>query len=177
VVDPRTDDPGFAADLLPLAYDELRVLARELIRRHHAAGGAKATSVVHEAYERLAQSETSPFNDRGHFLKTAARAMRFVLVDRLRREKAQKRGGGEVRCELDSGIAARSVDGVDVLLVDETLNRLASVDASKASLVELRFFGGLTFEEAAEALGVSVTKVKRDWSLARAWLYRELDRS
>lgn len=172
----EVEAPDAAADLLPLAYDELRSLARDLLRRHRA-GGPQATSIVHEAYARVARGQSSPFLDVGQFLRTAARAMRFVIVDRLRREYAQKRGGGAMRCEIDSRIAARTMHGADLLVVDETLTRLAGVDPKKAALVELRFFGGLTFEEAATALGVSLATVKRDWALARAWLYRELSGS
>ncbi len=161
------------ADLLPFAYEELRTLARELLRRYRA-GGPQATSIVHEAYARLAIGDGVPFADAGEFLRTATRAMRFVLVDRLRRETALKRGGRRAREELDSRVCADRRDGPDLLAIDELLTQLAAVDQRKALLVELRFFGGVSFSEAAAALGVSLATAKREWALARAWMFREL---
>lgn len=162
--------------MLPFAYDELRALARDLLRRHRA-GGPQATSIVHEAYARLAVGDTASFADAGQFLRTAARAMRYVLIDRLRRESAKKRGGRAGREDLDSRVCVESKHGADLLVIDELLTRLSSVAPNKALLVELRFFGGLTFDEVATALGISLATAKRDWALARAWLFRELKTS
>jgi RNA polymerase sigma factor (TIGR02999 family) len=159
---------------LPLAYEELRALATNLLRGRRRADAMRATSLVHEAWLRLAPHGGMSVRGRGHFLALAARAMRHVLVDNARREHALKRGGDRQRVGLFEEPAAAREPDPDVLAVDEALTRLSQLDPRKGRVVELRFFGGLELEETAEVLGVSLATVKRDWVLAKAWLHREI---
>ena len=167
---------GDALDrLFPLVYAELRRLA-EQIRQGPSMQTMNTTALVHEAYLRLADGDLADFEGRSHFLGVAAKAMRHVLVDHARRRSAEKRGGDLARVELSEtlvGSAARSSDGL-VLALDRALERLGALDARKARVVECRFFGDLSVEETAAALGVSTATVKRDWRMAQAWLYRVL---
>lgn len=158
--------------LLPAVYDELRELAETVLQRCRPFDSAQTTSLIHDAYLRLADRSVR-FRDRAHFLCTAARAMRFVLVDRARRGGAAKRGGGRTALALDD-TPAPAIDNTLMLTVDEALDRLASFDERKSRIVELRFFGGLSVEEAGDVLGVSAATIKREWTLARAWLSREI---
>ncbi len=162
-----------AEELLPLVYDELRRIAGNLIGRERADHTLQATALLNEAYVRLVEPGAS-FNDRSHFLRVAARAMRNVLVDHARARRAKKRGEGK-RVDLDAeGLAVHeNVEGL--LAVDETLQRLADVDPQLAQLVELRFFGGLDNPATAEALGMSLRSVERGWRTARAFLQREME--
>ncbi|HEX5010331.1 MAG TPA: ECF-type sigma factor [Planctomycetota bacterium] len=174
---PPGDDVADEQELvqfLPLAYEELRSLAANLLRGRRRVDVMRATSLVHEAWLRLAPHGGMSVRGRGHFLAIAARAMRHVLVDNARREHALKRGGDRERVALlDEAARAREPDP-DVLAVDEALTRLSRLDPRKGRVVELRFFGGLDLEETAEVLGVSVATVKRDWVLAKAWLHRDI---
>lgn len=170
----RGGDEPAAGLLVPLVYGELRRIAASCLRRERAGHTLQATALVHEAYLRLLKDHSLSFQNRAHFLGIAARAMREILVEHARARDATKRGGERRRITLDEAIAATRDRHVDVLAIHEALERLAALDAQHARLVELRFFGGLTNEEAAEALGVSVATIKRTWSAARAWLYREL---
>jgi RNA polymerase sigma factor (TIGR02999 family) len=167
-------DPQAASQLLPLVYDELRRLAGHKLAQEKAGNTLQPTALVHEAYLRLVGDRTSsrPFKDRGHFFAAAASAMRRILIDSARRKRAQKRGGGMARQELDA-IAAPEPDE-DILAVDEALEKLAGSDPAKAKLVELRYFAGLTGEQAAEVLGISPTTADRHWAYARAWLRAEI---
>jgi RNA polymerase sigma-70 factor, ECF subfamily len=167
------DEPAVGA-LVPLVYGELRRIAASCLRRERPGHTLQATALVHEAYLRLLKDQDLSFQNRAHFLGIAARAMREILVEHARGRGAAKRGGERQRITLDETIAATARQEVDVLAVHEALDRLAALDAQHARLVELRFFGGLTNEEAAEALGVSVATVKRTWAVARTWLFREL---
>jgi RNA polymerase sigma factor (TIGR02999 family) len=162
------------SQFLPLAYEELRTLAANLLRRRPRAEAMRATSLVHEAWLRLAPHGEMSVRGRGHFLAIAARAMRHVLVDNARRAHAQKRGGDRERVGLLDEPAGAPERDPDLLAVDEALTRLAQLDPRKARVVELRFFGGLELQETAEVLAVSVATVKRDWVLAKAWLHREI---
>ena len=166
-------DGAAVADLMPVVYDELRRLARSYVRRERAQS-VQATELVHEAYLRLAGDRPQRWQGRTHFLAIAAISMRRLLVERARARGAEKRGGGRVQVTLDDALVAGPGGAVDLLAVDEALSTLAALDARQARVVELRFFGGLTVEETAEATGVSPATVKRDWTLARAWLKREL---
>ena len=166
-------DGAAVADLMPVVYDELRRLARGYVRRERAQS-VQATELVHEAYLRLAGDRPQRWQGRTHFLAIAAISMRRLLVERARARGAEKRGGGRVQVTLDDALVAGPGAAVDLLAVDEALSTLAALDARQARVVELRFFGGLTVEETAEATGVSPATVKRDWTLARAWLKREL---
>jgi len=163
-----------AEELLPLVYDELRSLARANMAREKAGQTLQATALVHEAYLRVCGSEDPTWKGRGHFFGAAARAMRRILVEAARSKARLKRGGGHQRVELESGELAIEEPGEDVLGVDEALARLEVADERKARLVELRYFAGLTSEETASALGVSVGTVERDWRFVKAWLQTEL---
>lgn len=169
---------GHAAALeqmLPLVYGELRRLAGAYLRRERPGQTLQATALVHEAYLRLMRERHVSWQNRAHFCAIAANAMRQILVERARARRTAKRGGGAQRITLvDEVIGAAAGAGVDVEALHEALERLAAVDAPRARLVELRYFGGLTIEEAAEVLGQSPATVKRGWALARAWLAREL---
>lgn len=165
-----------AEDLLPLVYDELRRLARSRLANEGAPQTLQATALVHEAWMRLVGEADPGWSGRGHFFGAAARAMRHVLVDRARARGRDKRGGGMRRVSLDASAVVGPVSDVDVLALDEALERLQAHDARKAEVVLLRHFAGLEMEAIAEALGVSLATVKTDWAYARAWLHRELER-
>jgi len=159
--------------LLPVVYQEMRRMAAGYLRGERAGHTLQPTALAHEAYLRLV-GDRQHWQGRSHFLGVAARAMRDILVDHARRRKAQKRGGGQARVSLDlttivAGSLPVAFDDLDRALMD-----LARLSERQARVVELRYFGGLTIEEAGEVLGISAVTVKRDWALARAWLYREL---
>ena len=167
---------GEALDrVIPIIYEELRARAAGYLRRERPGHTLQPTALVHEAYLRLADARGVPWQSRAHFFAIAATLMRRILVDHARKRSASKRGGSGVRLTLDEGLAVTDgTDGVDLVAVDEALDRLATLDAQQAQVVELRFFSGLSVEETAEALGVSPRTVKRDWGVAKAWLHREL---
>jgi RNA polymerase sigma factor (TIGR02999 family) len=171
-------DPHAAEQLLPLVYEELRKLAAQKLAQEKPGQTLQATALVHEAYMRLVGTgEVQHWDSRGHFFAAAAEAMRRILVEAARRKGSAKRGGDLVRRELDEGDAVIEAGDPDRLLaLDEALTKLAASEPELAKLVELRFFTGLGVEETAKALGVSPRTVKRDWSYARAWLRREMDR-
>jgi len=162
--------------LVPLVYDELHALASRHLAREWRHDRLQTTVVVNEAYVRLFGQREIDWQNRGHFFAIAAQLMRRILVDHARRQLRQKRGSGELPLELDEAIAApkSAVDAVDALDLDRALHKLQAIDPDQAQLVELRFFGGLTVEETAAALGISPATVKREWALAKGWLYREL---
>jgi RNA polymerase sigma-70 factor (ECF subfamily) len=160
--------------LMPLVYDELRRVAARYVRNDPAAQTIQATALVHEAYLRLAGATRRPWKNRSHFAAISAITMRRVLVERSRARAAVKRGNAPIRLTLDENVAAADVATVDLLALDQALTRLADIDARTAHVVELRFFGGLTIGEAADALDISPATVKREWTIARAWLKREL---
>ncbi|MCC7124951.1 MAG: sigma-70 family RNA polymerase sigma factor [Acidobacteria bacterium] len=160
--------------LLPLIYAELRRVAAAHLRRERRDHTLQATALVHEAYLRLVDQRQVQWQNRAHFLAVAAQAMRRILVDHARARSAAKRGNAEVHMQIED--AHITVDGpsLDIVALDNALTRLAAHDARQVQVVELRFFGGLSVEEAAEVLGVSAATVKREWSFAKAWLRREL---
>jgi RNA polymerase sigma factor (TIGR02999 family) len=170
--DSRPPAPDAAA-LAPLVYDELRRLAAGYLRRERPGQTLQPTALVHEAYLRLA-GVGSPWTDRRHFIAIAARSMRQILVERARARGAKKRWAELDRVTLSDSLVS-ATDPHDMLpALDEALSRLEEIDPEQARIVELRFFAGLTVEEAADALGLSPATLKRRWSLARAWLFREL---
>ena len=175
-------DSHAAAELLPLVYDELRRLARAKMSGE-AGGGAgqtlQPTALVHEAYMRLlgAAGKDLRWDGRAHFFGAAARAMRRILIERARSRRRLKRGGGAARVALDEAAIADESRSEDLLALDEILDKLERHDKRKADVVMLRYFGGLSIEETAAALGVSPATVKNDWTFARAWLNRELSMS
>lgn len=160
--------------LLPLLYDELRAMARRRLARERHRGVLSTTALLHEVYIKLVDETRVPIASRAYFFGAAARAMRQVLVDAARRRGRLKRGAGEVELELDE--AQLSVDGcaAEVLDLDEALSDLAQLYPRQAQVVECLFFGGLSVEETAQGLDLSTRTVKRDWALARAWLFRRL---
>jgi RNA polymerase sigma-70 factor, ECF subfamily len=162
--------------LLTEAYDELRRLAEGYVRRERFQS-VQATDLVHEAYLRLAASTTPAFQSRAHFVAIAAIAMRRLLVERARRRGAAKRGGAPVQVTLDDALLAGQHPGqhVDLLQLDRALTRLEALAPQQARIVELRYFGGLSVEETADALGISPATVKRHWTVARAFLLREVE--
>ena len=160
--------------LFPLVYDELRRLAARNMGRERPGQTLDATGLVHEAYLRLVGATPQAWNSRGHFFAAAAEAMRRILVERARRNQSIKHGGQRVRVELRDDLLATAVPDEDVLAVDEVLDALAEAEPAAAALVKLHFYAGLTIEEAASLLGTSVRTAYRDWSYARAWLYRRL---
>lgn len=166
-------DPHAAAQLLPLVYDELRRLAAQKLAQERPGQTHDATSLVHEAYLRLVGHESEQqFTDRQHFFRVAATAMRHILIDRARRKRTRKHGGGRQRQELDALPALQPDE--ELLVLDAALEKLAARDPLKAKLVELRFFAGLTGAQAAEVLGISAPTADRWWSYARAWLQAEM---
>jgi RNA polymerase sigma factor (TIGR02999 family) len=160
--------------LLELVYDELRKLAAFKLGRECPGQTLQATALVHEAWLRLGGDQQPPWQSRAQFFAAAAEAMRRIVIDRARRRNALRRGGQAERVELDELEIAAPMDDDQLLATHEALDRLAQHDAAKAELVKLRFFVGLTLEEAAEVQGLSVPTAKRHWAYARAWLYREI---
>jgi RNA polymerase sigma factor (TIGR02999 family) len=163
-------------ELIPLVYDELRKLAAWRLRQEAAAETLQATALVHEAYMKLSPGEQM-WEGRKHFFSAAGEAMRRILIDRARRRKAIRHGGEMQRTEwIEDGIPAPSADEDELLAINEILDRLAHIEPRKAEVVKLRYFVGMTIEETAEALAISTPTAKRDWTFARAWLFREMKR-
>lgn len=160
--------------LVPLVYAELRRQARVQLAREREAHTLQPTALVHEAFLRLVDQRSARWQNRAQFFGVSAQLMRRILVDHARARDAAKRGGGAVRISLDEAPEAAASPETDVLLLDEALERLASLDERQARVVELRYFGGLSVEEAAAVLDVSEITIKRDWAMAKAWLFREL---
>jgi RNA polymerase sigma factor (TIGR02999 family) len=168
-------DPKAPEQLLPLVYEELRKLAAQRLARESPGQTLQATALVHEAYLRLIDSETPTWNSRGHFFSAAAEAMRRILIENARRKRAEKHGGNLLRVELDDVDVPAEAPSEEILAVDEALSRLAAEDPTKAELVKLRDFGGLSVEDAARVLGISRATADRYWAYARVWLYSELN--
>ena len=166
---------GSALDrLVPLVYSDLRRLAQSRLKRDRAGHTLSATALVHEAYVRLVDQHSVGWQNRAQFFAIAAEMMRRILVDHARRRTAAKRGGPQIRITLDAAVAASPERDLELLGLDGALDELAALDPRSARVVEMRFFGGLSIEEAAFALGVSHATVERDWTTARAWLFRRL---
>lgn len=166
--------PDHVSPLVDEVYVELRRLANGYLRRERAKS-IQATELVHDAYLRLLKDKHPQWQNRSHFLAIAAISMRRLLVERARARHAHKRGGDQVQVTLDDQFAAIEPNRVDVIALDRALIALAAFDSQQARVVELRFFGGLTVEETADALGISPATVKRDWTVAKAWLMRALE--
>ncbi len=169
-------DPKAAAELLPLVYDELRRVAAARMANGAPGHTLQPTALVHEAWLRLVGKEgEAQFQNRTHFFAAAAEAMRHILIDHARRKQALRHGGGQQRLEADDLEIAAPADDEELLAVNDALDRLALADPAKAELVKLRYFVGMTVEEAAAALGISEPTAKRRWALARAWLFNEIN--
>jgi len=172
-------DPRAAADLLPLVYDELRKLAAARMAEENPGHTLQATALVHEAYVRLVgdRSAGDGFDNRGHFFAAAAEAMRRILIDRARQRQSQKRGGDMARVDIEDAARLAAPDeqtADDLLALDEALQQFELEDPAKARLVKLRYFAGLSIQEAADALGISPATAKRQWIYARSWLYGKI---
>jgi RNA polymerase sigma factor (TIGR02999 family) len=170
-------DPGATEQLLPLVYDELRRLAAQKLAQEKPGQTLQATALVHEAYVRLVGPQPGAeqhWDSRGHFFAAAAEAMRRILIDRARQQRAAKRGGGRRRLDIDALDLAVQAAPDELLAVDDALAKLAREDSAAARLVELRYFAGLTVDEAGKALGISTATAYRHWNYARAWLHGEL---
>lgn len=164
-------DPSAAGQLLPLVYEELRKLAAAKLAKEQPGQTLQATALVHEAYLRLVDVEqVQHWNSRGHFFAAAAEAMRRILVENARRKRSEKRGGGRVRVDLSDVDPATVAPGDDLVALDEALEQLEEIDATKAQVVKLRYFAGFTVPQVAELLGVSTSTVDNYWAYARAWL-------
>lgn len=172
----RSGDDEALHRLLPLVYEELRRVARRHLRGERPDHTLQTTALINEAYLRLMDQDAAEVRDRCHFVALTSRLMRQILVDHARARLARKRDGG-CRITLAEHLAVAEPGEVDVLAVDEALNRLGALDPQQARIVELRYFGGLSIRETAEVLDVSEATVKRDWATARAWLHREIERA
>lgn len=172
--DARQGAPGAHDQLFSIVYTELRRIAANYMRRERADHTLQATALVHEAYMQLVDQTRVNWQSRAHFFGVAAQLMRRILVDHARNQGAQKRGGNAQVLSIEDSIGIASVPEVAFDELDEALNRLQQLDADQAKLVELRFFGGLTVEEAAEVMGISTATVEREWRMARAWLHHQL---
>lgn len=169
-------ESGSTGPLLQVLYEELHQLARARMAAEPPGHTLQATALVHEAYLRLADQKTVVWANRAHFFAAAAEAMRRILIDHARRRRATRHGGGQERVAWEDLSIAAPGNDEEVIAVHEALDRLEQHDSEKAQLVKLKYFAGLTFEEIAEVLGLSVPTVKRHWTYARAWLFRELTR-
>lgn len=171
---PRMTREQVLARLAPVVYDELRALAAAQLRCERPDHSLQPTALVHEAYLRLGGGERARWEDRSHFFRAAALTMRRILIEHARRRGRQKRGGGRVRVSLERVGASAWDDSDGVLALDEALRRLEKQDSRSAEVVQLRYFGGLSVRETADALGISERTVKREWTFARAWLWNAL---
>lgn len=160
--------------LLSLVYDELRKIARRYLRKERSDHTLQPTALVHEAYMKLIDLSDVSWQDRAHFFAVASSVMRNILVDHARARLAEKRGGEGQRIALEDVVSFSREPDVDLLALDEALNKLAKFDEQQSRLVELRFFGGLTIEETAHVLEISPATVKREWTVAKAWLFRQM---
>ncbi len=162
--------------LMPLVYDELRRLAHRYMAQERSDHTLQTTALVHEAYLRLVGQKDVQWQNRAHFFAVSAQLMRRILVDHARTQHAAKRGGGGLKLSLDEAANVPYEPAAELIALDEALTKLADIDRRKSRIVELRFFGGLTLDEVAEMLSVSSPTVMRQWRVARAWLYREMDK-
>ena len=167
-------DDAALAELTPLVYEDLRCLAHRHMGGERPDHTLQTTALVNEAYLRLADQTNPNWQDRAHFFAVAARAMRQIVVDYARSYQSQKRGGGALKIELDEAALVSPGEAKEIVELHEALEELATLDSRKAEVVELKYFGGLNYDEIAEVLKVSKITVRRDWEFARAWLHREL---
>src|SRR5437762_4213764 len=167
-------DDGALAELTPLVYEELRRLAHHQMAGQRPDHTLQTTALVNEAYLRIADQTNPSWQNRAHFFAVAARAMRQIVVDYARSHQSQKRGGGLLRIELDEAAIVSPAQSKEIIDLHEALQRLATLDSRKAQVVELKYFGGLNYDEMSEVLKISRVTVRRDWEFAKVWLYSEL---
>jgi len=167
-------NPAARETLIPLVYDELRRLARQCLASQRPDHTLQSTALVHEAYVRLVNHSSVHWENRVHFFAVAAQLMRRILVDHARKRLAAKRGGNRLTLTLDDAIALPKKRELDLVALDDALNELAELDQRQSHIVELRFFGGLSIEDASHQLGISPATVKREWATARTWLYQQM---
>ena len=172
----RDGDSAASEALIPLLYTELRGIAARCLQSERAGHTLQPTALVHEAYMRLVDQRAANYHNRGHFMAVAAMVMRRILVRHAVRRSAAKRGGGAARVPLQDDVGASEGRSLDLVALDEALDKLAGHDPRKAKVVEQRFFGGIEMSQIAENLGVSISTVKRDWEYARTWLMREVQK-
>ena len=173
----RSGDGHALDSLIPLVYDELRRIAQNYLRNERTSHTLQGTALVHEAYVRMIGQKLPEWQNRAHFFGIAAQLMRQILVDHARGHRASKRGGEVYKLTLEDAPDQPHPRDLDLVALDDALKTLAAMDPQQCRIVELKFFGGLSVEETSEVLGISSSTVKRDWTSARAWLFRELDRS
>jgi RNA polymerase sigma-70 factor (ECF subfamily) len=167
-------DNAALAELTPLVYEELRRLAHRQMGAERRDHTLQTTALVNEAYLRLADQTNPRWQNRAHFFAVAARSMRRILVSYARSQRSEKRGGGALKVDLEEAALVSSEESKEIIDLHEALERLAALDSRKAQVVELKYFGGLNYDEMAEVLKISRVTVRRDWRFARAWLYKEL---
>ncbi|HMB92628.1 MAG TPA: ECF-type sigma factor [Rhodothermales bacterium] len=163
--------------LLPLVYEQLRKMAHQQRLRWQGQATLNTTALVHEAYMRLSDGAQLDLESRLHFMRVAAKAMRYILLDHAKAKKRLKRGGDQQRVPFEEALAVSEAEAEELLALDEALKRLEKVNERQSQIIECRFFGGMTIDDTAHALGVSAPTVKRGWAMARAWLYREMQTS
>jgi RNA polymerase sigma factor (TIGR02999 family) len=176
LMDWNNGQPEALEQLMPLVYDELRRIAGRYLRKERQDHTLQTTALVHEAYIRLIDQKQANWQNRAQFFGVAAQMMRRILVDHARGHTADKRGGGVAKLSLDEAIEIAEQREVDLIALDDALTTLAELDEQQCRVVELRYFGGLTVEEVAEVLKLSPATIKREWSMAKAWLHRELSK-
>ena len=177
LIDWSNGDKAAVDKLIPLVYDELRRLARYYMRRERAGATLQTTALVNEAYLRLVDQKKVQWQNRAHFFAIAAQLMRRILIDRARKRYNSKRGGDVRKVSLDQAAIVSTGRSSDLVALDEALTDLEAIDQRKSKVVELRFFGGLNIEETAEVMSISPATVQREWSMAKAWLYREISQN
>jgi RNA polymerase sigma factor (TIGR02999 family) len=177
LLDWNNGDQAALDQLMPLVYDEMRRLAERYLRRERSDHTLQPTALVHEAYLHLVDQTAVQWQNRAHFFGVAARAMRQILVSHARRHQATKRGSGGHKLPLDEAIGVPERRDVDLVALDDALTALATLDPQQSRIVEVRFFGGLTIEETAEALSISPATVKREWGLAKLWLLHQISKT
>jgi len=173
----RDGDKAALDALMPLVYSELRRIANRYLQGERSDHTLQSTALVHEAYVRMTNQQLPQWQNRAHFFAVAAQLMRQILVDHARNHRASKRGGDAYKLALEDAEEQFQPVDLDIVALDDALKTLAAMDSQQSRVVELKFFGGLSNEDTAEVLGVSTSTVKRDWTTARAWLFRELNRS
>ena len=170
----KNGDKAALDKLMPVVYDELRRIASRFLRKQRSNHTLQTTALVHEAYVRLVGKQDLEWQNRAHFFGVAARMMRFILMDYALAQQTEKRGGGNLKLSLDDNIDLPEKNELDLVVLHDSLNTLAEVDERKSQVVELKFFAGLSNEEIAEVMGISLATVNREWRMARAWLQSEL---